>query len=142
LCTLDFRRVDEVKERQAIQHRLDDVDIRADTTDGLRACLERPDQPSLGAREECVDEPCAGLARASRRLERGRHLRAQREVLAEAFPDALRDGNPSGGRLLSQAFSLLSAEMRSDRLLHGIRHPCITLRCSTPTAARWAGTTA
>src|SRR2546421_8338551 len=58
-------------------------------------------------KEQKVNEPCARLDRASRCLDRGRHLRPQREVLGAAFPNALRDGDPSGGRLLSQAFLLL-----------------------------------
>src|SRR2546425_1149633 len=50
LRLLALWRVDEVHERQAIQHGLDNVDIRAATVDSLRACLERRDQPSLRAR--------------------------------------------------------------------------------------------
>ncbi len=89
LRSLDLRGVDEVEERQAVQHGLDDVDVRSDTIDGGRACLERGDQSSLRTCEEGVDERGRGLARASRRVERGRHLRPEREVLAEAIPDAL-----------------------------------------------------
>src|SRR5439155_25201963 len=122
LRLLDLRRVDEIEQHEAVEHGLDDVDVRTDAPGGVRASLQHGNKPTLCAREEGVDEPCRGLARASRRVERGRHLRPEREVLAEAVPDAFRDGDPPGGRLPFEAFLILDAEVGPGWLLHGLWH--------------------